>query len=69
MAHGCEVAGLYRAMILRERRFTLQEIVSFLHIVDIIESRTCTVVRECCKDDDQCQWEKPKFDPLPPLNP
>jgi len=33
-------------------------------------SHTRTVVRECCKDDDQSQWEKPKFDPrLPkPLN-
>ena len=30
---------------------------------------TRTVVRECCKDDDQCQWERPKFDPTPPLNP
>ena len=32
-------------------------------------SHTRTVVRECCKDDDQCQWEKPKFDPPPQLNP
>jgi len=28
--------------------------ITFLH--------TRTVVQECCKDDDQCQWEKPKFD-------
>jgi len=26
-------------------------------------------VRECCKDDDQSQRERPKFDPLPRLNP
>ena len=32
-------------------------------------SHTRTVVRECCKDDDQCQWEMPKFDPPPHLNP
>jgi len=30
-------------------------------------SHTHTVVRECCKDNDQSQWEKPKFDPLNPL--
>jgi len=28
-----------------------------------------TVMRECCKDDDQCQWERLKFDPPPHLNP
>ena len=32
-------------------------------------SHTRMVVRECCKDDDQSQWERPKFDPPPPLNP
>jgi len=32
-------------------------------------SHTRTVVRECCKDDDQCQWERPKFDPPQLLNP
>ena len=32
-------------------------------------SQTRTVVRECFKDDDQSQWERPKFDPTPPLNP
>ena len=31
-------------------------------------SYTRTVVQEWCKDDDQSQWEKPKFDPLPLLN-
>ena len=27
------------------------------------------VVRECCKDDQQSQWEMLKFDPQLPLNP
>ena len=26
-------------------------------------------MRECCKDDDQSQWKRPKFDPPPSLNP
>jgi len=42
-----------------QARFTLELRISHTH----------TVVRECCKDDDQCQWERPKFDPPPPLNP
>ena len=28
-----------------------------------------TVVRECCKGDDESQWEMGKFDPPPPTNP
>ena len=32
-------------------------------------SHTRTVVRECCKDDDQSQWERPKFDCAPHPNP
>jgi len=32
-------------------------------------SHTRTVVRECCKGDDESQWEKGKFDPPPPKNP
>ena len=35
----------------------------------LAESHTRTVVRECCKNDNQSQWERPKFDPPPPLNP
>jgi len=35
----------------------------------LAESHTRTVVRECCKKDNQSQWERPKFDPPPPLNP
>ena len=27
------------------------------------------VVRECCKGDDESQWERGKFDPPPPKNP
>jgi len=34
------------------------------------KAHTRTVVRECCKgDDDASQWENGKFDPLPPPNP
>jgi len=29
-------------------------------------SHACTVVRECFKDDNQSQWERPKFDPRHP---
>ena len=36
---------------------------------EVHKSHTRTVVRECCKDDDQCQWERPKFDPPPFLHP
>ena len=32
-------------------------------------SHTRTVVRECCKGDDESQWERGKFDPRPPKNP
>ena len=28
-----------------------------------------TVVRECCKGDDESQWERGKFDPPPAKNP
>ena len=30
---------------------------------------TRTVVRECCKGDDQSQWRRANFDPPPPLSP
>ena len=33
------------------------------------KSHARTVVRECCKGDDEIQWEKGKFDPPPPKNP
>ena len=32
-------------------------------------SHARTVVRECCKGDDESQWEKVKFDPPPPKKP
>ena len=32
-------------------------------------SHTRMVVRECCKGDDESQWETGKFDPPPPKNP
>ena len=28
-----------------------------------------TLERECCKGDDESQWERGKFDPPPPKNP
>ena len=33
------------------------------------QSHARTVVRECCKGDDESQWERVKFDPPPPKNP
>jgi len=32
-------------------------------------NHTRTVVRECCKGDDESLWEREKFDPPPPKNP
>jgi len=32
-------------------------------------SHARTVVRECCKGDDESQWERGQFDPPPPKNP
>ena len=32
-------------------------------------SHTRTVVRECCKGDDESLWERGKFGPSPPKNP
>jgi len=32
-------------------------------------SHTRTVVRECCKGDDESQWERGKFDPRHPKTP
>jgi len=31
-------------------------------------SHARTVVRECCKGDDESHWERGKFDPPPPKN-
>ena len=35
----------------------------------LLSSHAHTVVWECCKDDQQSQWEMLKFDPQLPLNP
>jgi len=35
----------------------------------VYPSHARTVVRECCKGDDESQWERGKFDPPPPKNP
>ena len=37
--------------------------------IDQVTSHARTVVRECCKGDDESQWERGKFDPPPPKNP
>ena len=34
-----------------------------------VASHARTVLRECCKGDDESQWERGKFDPPPPKNP
>jgi len=39
------------------------------YTVLILKSHARTVVRECCKGDDESQWERVKFDPPPPKNP
>jgi len=38
-------------------------------VVLIWSSHTRTVVRECCKGDDQSQWRRANFDPRPSLSP
>ena len=37
--------------------------------ISLSPSHARTVVRECCKGDDESQWERGKFDPPPPKNP
>ena len=39
------------------------------HAACQLKSHARTVVRECCKGDDESQWERVKFDPPPPKNP
>jgi len=34
-----------------------------------VSSHTRTIVRECCKGDDESLWNRGKFDPPPPKNP
>ena len=38
-------------------------------VIALTTSHARTVVRECCKGDDESQWERVKFDPPPPKNP
>ena len=39
------------------------------HRLEDWKSHARTVVRECCKGDDESQWERGKFDPPLPKNP
>jgi len=50
------------------RHFDFAEI-RFVGKLVIRRSHAHTVVWECCKDDQQSQWEMLKFDPQLPLNP
>ena len=47
----------------------LQSIEHIIVNMSVVTSHTRTVVRECCKGDDESQWERGKFDPPPPKNP
>ena len=38
-------------------------------LASVCLSHARTVVRECCKGDDESQWERGKFDPPPSKNP
>ena len=40
-----------------------------LRYKEMLLSHARTVVRECCKGDDESQWERVKFDPPPPKHP
>jgi len=48
---------------------TVSDWIQILLLKDIYKSHTRTAVRECCKGDDESQWEIGKFDPPPPKNP
>ena len=52
--------------IVRQRRLRFAG-----HILRLPENRSHarTVVRECCKGDDESQWERGKFDPRHPKTP
>jgi len=39
------------------------------HVTNYETSHARTVVRECCKGDDESKWERVKFDRPPPKNP
>ena len=53
--------------IARSCRCCLQEMPLY-DVLNIYTSHARTVVRECCKGDDESQWEMGKFDPPPPKN-
>jgi len=42
---------------------TVSDWIQILLVKDIYKSHTRTVVRECCKGDDESQWDIGKFDP------
>jgi len=51
-------------------RPTISIFVNFVHRGNMkLISHTRTVVRECCKGDDESLWQRGKFDPPPPKNP
>jgi len=39
------------------------DVILWLCISEVLWSHARTVVRECCKGDDESQWERGKFDP------
>jgi len=74
MVHG-GVALLVKSAIPHSRvnlNTGLQLVLLFTKVVNVIlfcPSYARTVVRECCKGDDESQWERGKFDPPPPKIP
>jgi len=48
---------------------TVVRTMTHLHGSARVLSHTRTVVRECCKGNDESQWERGKFDPPPRKNP
>ena len=59
--HNSTIVGLFMTPI---RQWKLLE-----RVTVACTSHARTVVRECCKGDDESQWERVKFDPPPPKNP
>ena len=57
----CVVCFWWFLLCFFKRTFRLSQYVGLSH--------ARTVVRECCKGDDESQWERGKFDPPPPKNP
>ena len=62
--------GLHRDIYLRIGRFKVRQVyIQLILKTAVYPSHARTVVRECCKGDDESQWERVKFDPPPPKNP